>query len=545
VKIVFKKLNVIGTAKNDVGIVSNLLLPEITEEGFVPTYGLQYTLSDDESYYIIGSGFTNIATLESDTEGGVAGSGLNATWFGGNLYIPNSYNGKPVLAIAPKAFQDINNITNCYIQEGITHIGHRAFQKTSTITTDTLEYIELPNSLTFLGGTGGRVFYQCFALKTIDIKNVTYLGTYSFYKCNELQKIIGDSVLKTDTYVASYCTKLEEVSMKKAITIGDYAFMKSTNLTHVNLDSAITIGRDSFNDCDGMKNITLPSIESLGAYVFYYMSYLTDITIKQPRFVCKTDYSALSTTSTKENIFVPITLLESYKADTQWSAYADIIKPIMYNIDYIGPGLVTESTNSEGCVILKAVPSTGSSFIGWYNGFKYKTDADTTTYEQLDVAYPLQKIGAGYYKNTNQGVANSVSMGRFVFTTIKANQKVRIKYTQSSESKYDYGIIGNVDVALSTSNPSSEGYTTLKQASSSGTITLTVLSAGDHFIDIKYRKDGGGDKGTDTLTVCVEIPRDDYIDKPSGDLYSTDTEINVGVVNDEMTEPINLVAVFQ
>lgn len=162
-----------------------------TESGGEPeleaTPSLVYTLSSDGTYYIVGTGFTSIDAIEADTSGGTNGSGLDSTWAGGQLVIPSEHNGLPVKAIAPRALATIKNITEMYIYDGITNIGHRAFQ----CATDnggydtTMKACRLPETLISLGGTttngAGRVFWGRQGLEVLNIpESLTHIAQYTF-----------------------------------------------------------------------------------------------------------------------------------------------------------------------------------------------------------------------------------------------------------------------------------------------------------------------------------------------------------------------------
>lgn len=161
---------------------------EEEEPDYPATTSLVYTLSNDGTYYIVGTGFTSIEAIEADTSGGTAGSGLDNTWTGGQLVIPSEHNGLPVKAIAPKAFNAVKNITEMYIYDGVTNIGHRAFQCLEASGFDTtMKTCRLPETLISLGGTtsssGGRVFWGRKGLGNSSLvipESITYFPTCSF-----------------------------------------------------------------------------------------------------------------------------------------------------------------------------------------------------------------------------------------------------------------------------------------------------------------------------------------------------------------------------
>lgn len=112
----------------------------------------------------------------------------------------------------------------------------------------------------------------------------------------------------------------------------------------------------------------------------------------------------------------------------------------------------------------------------------------------------------GYYVSNNDGVANSAALARINFN-LPVRCLITIEYINYSESTYDYGIFGNVDSSLGTTySVDSNAYKVLSTDSdnTSAPQTLTYeIEAGEHFIDVKYRKDQYTDDNYDNLQFKV------------------------------------------
>ncbi len=144
------------------------------------------------------------------------------------------------------------------------------------------------------------------------------------------------------------------------------------------------------------------------------------------------------------------------------------------------------------------------------NGFDY----DTGTTESVEVTPVITNISttygfalndAGYYESNNQKKGSSWALCK---VTINAPQSftLTIPYISSGESNYDYGIFGQLDTELANSNADdgATGSTKVKlnckgQASTDVKQVSYDIPAGEHFIEIKYRKDSSGDQGNDSL----------------------------------------------
>ena len=119
----------------------------------------------------------------------------------------------------------------------------------------------------------------------------------------------------------------------------------------------------------------------------------------------------------------------------------------------------------------------------------------------------------GYYVSNNAGVGSSAAVARITFD-LPVRCIVTFQYINYAEATYDFGVFSKVDTALSTSAWNSSQYagdtTTdagLEQIrlntssyNSPNAQTLTYeISAGEHFIDVKYAKDQVSDDGNDSL----------------------------------------------
>lgn len=127
----------------------------------------------------------------------------------------------------------------------------------------------------------------------------------------------------------------------------------------------------------------------------------------------------------------------------------------------------------------------------------------------------------GYYVSNNKGVSKTAAVCRVDFH-VPVAATITFTYINYAEQGYDFGVFGNIDVALSNSYyaAGSSGATitdsSYKRAcntssyNSSSAQTLTYdMSAGDHSIWVKYSKDDASDSNNDTLQFKVAITLDE------------------------------------
>ena len=183
-----------------------------------------------------------------------------------------------------------------------------------------LEYVyNLPKSITTIAGTttsssgsSSGCFYNCSALKYIDLSNVTNIQGYAFYGCKNLgsdtdnpidlskvktlgntkagrcfyncSSLAGNIKFNDElTYIPTYCfygcSSLTSVDLNKVETLASYAFSGCSGLTSVALSSVETISDQSFYGCTSLGSISIPStVDSLGAAAFYGCTSLETVT---------------------------------------------------------------------------------------------------------------------------------------------------------------------------------------------------------------------------------------------------------------------------
>lgn len=143
----------------------------------------------------------------------------NAT-ISGDIEIPATYNGKPVVVIQNYGFKDCANLTSIAIPSSVKSIGINAFENCSSIAEIVIpEGVTLVANNTFLGcvklasmtlpatleNIGAKAFFGCASLTTIALpKNIEEIGANAFANCSTLAtiEVFGDTpaTLKTGVF---------------------------------------------------------------------------------------------------------------------------------------------------------------------------------------------------------------------------------------------------------------------------------------------------------------------------------------------------------
>ena len=189
------------------------------------------------------------------------------------------------------------------------------------------------------GNTGSirdYAFYGCSSLTSLMLPPglTGSIGTYAFQSCSSLTSLTLPPGLTGSIrdYAFQYCSSLTSLTLPPGMTgsIGTYAFRSCSSLAALTLPPGMTgsIGTYAFRSCSSLAALTLPPgmTGSIGSYAFAYCSALTSLVIQSPTVMTLSGTTAF--TSTTCNIYVPDTLVDTYKVANNWSTLAARIKPI-------------------------------------------------------------------------------------------------------------------------------------------------------------------------------------------------------------------------
>lgn len=209
-------------------------------------------------------------------------------------------------------------------------------------------------------------------------------------------------------------------------------------------------------------------------------------------------------------IYLPSDKVNTLKTNSGWTKVSDRMLPIFSKTTF-GSGTITETVQEDGKTKLKAVPADGYTFAGWYNGVigtvltpSNLQELTITNVEGQSHIFTLSDAEASstrYYESNNQSIGSSVAYGRFYFTITDTNQKVEMTYISYGEDNYDYGMY-YLNKADGTNVKKNEN---LGSSPDAKTIYFENLALGDYYLEVRYKKDGSGNKYNDSLKVKAAI----------------------------------------
>lgn len=166
--------------------------------------------------------------------------------------------------------------------------------------------------------------------------NLTEIGAYAFYRCQTLAITeLPDSVTTIDGYAFDGDTELSLTKLPNNLkTLGDYVFRQCENITIKEVPIGVTkISAYAFRECKNITELTVQgAITSIGTYVFYGCSNLAKLVIPNVTSIpTLSNANALTSTPIASGtgyIYVPDSLVDSFKTATNWSTYANQIKGV-------------------------------------------------------------------------------------------------------------------------------------------------------------------------------------------------------------------------
>ena len=173
-------------------------------------------------------------------------------------------------------------------------------------------------------------FQSCTGLTSLTLSdNITSIGVDGFAGCKNLTSVIIPTGLTSlGETLFSNCTSLTSVTLHSGVTsIGNGTFSKC-GFSTISLPSSLTtIGKQAFQVNSNLLSLDIPSgVTSIGNSAFAYCSKLTSLTFHSTTPpTCGTN---ILDDCKKCYIYVPAASVDTYKAASGFSTYADKIQAI-------------------------------------------------------------------------------------------------------------------------------------------------------------------------------------------------------------------------
>ena len=176
---------------------------------------------------------------------------------------------------------------------------------------------------------------------------------YAYLEDRKIGTLVSTEITKV-RYRALYKREsLISIDLPKCTTVDEYAFENCTSLENVNLPECTTVDMSAFSHCEKLQNVNIPKCTIIESFTFEYCNFkkidlnvvekieygafkncklLECVKLLNTETVCvlvdKRAFRETLIESGNGYIYVPDKLIEQYKTATNWSVFANQIKPL-------------------------------------------------------------------------------------------------------------------------------------------------------------------------------------------------------------------------
>lgn len=186
------------------------------------------------------------------------------------IKIPDTLDGKAVVAIGDGAFSTCTAMTALDIPEGVTEFGTGILDGCDKLATLRTPAFPDADGKLFVGYLFGAASYEKNATAVpASLKNLillscpTELSAETFYRCKNLSFIaLPEGVTEIADFAFANCETLAYVHLPESLTaIGDYAFLDCDKLFTLSVPSTVTsMGRGMLEGCGSIYSLTIPFV---------------------------------------------------------------------------------------------------------------------------------------------------------------------------------------------------------------------------------------------------------------------------------------------
>ena len=177
---------------------------------------------------------------------------------------------------------------------------------------------------------GAYAFYNQLSLQTVNFPNVTSIGNSAFQNCYSLTTANFSNAILIEGTAFYNCYSLTTASFPNATSIGDFAFYNCYSLTTASFPNVTNIGKSAFYNCRNLTTANFPSVTSIGSGTFLSCSKLMSLYLLGSSVPKLGNSSVFNTTPMSKNtytgsfgsIYVPASLVDSYKTAANWNTYS-------------------------------------------------------------------------------------------------------------------------------------------------------------------------------------------------------------------------------
>lgn len=205
--------------------------------------------------------------------------------------------------------------------------------RTKKGTTDPINAQDFANEIASIQGGDTSIEDSIVTRKITSYVNdrVTSIGNQAFMNAASLKSISFPNAKSAGLSSFNACTSLTDVDLPLLESITTQTFYGCNALERLNLPKLKTASTQSMRNCKNLAVVDLEVCTSISALCFDSCPALECLIIRTPSLCKLAATSALTNTPIASGtgyVYVPASLVDSYKSASNWSAYAAQIRAI-------------------------------------------------------------------------------------------------------------------------------------------------------------------------------------------------------------------------
>lgn len=210
-----------------------------------------------------------------------------------------------------------NTLSEC--SSNVENIRIYAFYSCSTLTS-----VNFPACTSI----GSSAFGSCAKLSTVNFPECVTIEQSAFYRCYSLKTLSFPKCENIKNTAFADCRSITEINFPVCTVISTGAFGGCSGVVSVSCPECTTLGIYAFSGCSKLETVSFPKCTSIGNYAFSKCSKLSAIYLMSTDICTLAStyaFSSAGITSSTGSIYVPSSLVASYKAATNWAYFSNRI----------------------------------------------------------------------------------------------------------------------------------------------------------------------------------------------------------------------------
>lgn len=239
-------------------------------------------------------------------------------------------------------------------------------------------------------------------LKVVIDNNVTTIGTNAYYYFDNVTDFVLHNGIKSIAVSAfAQCRRLSAITIPDSVeSIGSYCFASCIALKNIIFpDKVVLLEKSVCNNCAQLESVIVKgNISRIDSYSFSGTS-LRSLVLSGVDSVATLDAGALQQTPIANGtgyIYVPDNLVDAYKSATNWSVYADQIRPLSEYIylDFADPIVekICAKKIGDGIGVTQEQANKVTTFPAIFKG-----NTEITSFDELEMFENVTNLAFGAF----------------------------------------------------------------------------------------------------------------------------------------------------